>query len=197
MYQKNIKEVKQEPIEEEPLLEHSSFPSGLDNIIFLSESDDGEVPNPGRTSEVTLEDEKEVPNTVPPSTTNSSTQEAPDASLTSLLEATMVNILISMGSLALGPLVPSSSSSNFTWVQPLVDRRKRKRSSRLAGPNFDAVADFLGTTPPPPTKRAKTTSRIVIDAQGKKILEVANPKVDKVEQDLSAFDLELSRIPMG
>ncbi|KAH9326878.1 hypothetical protein KI387_007056, partial [Taxus chinensis] len=54
-----------------------------ENIILLSESDDGEVPNPAGTSEVTLEDEKEVPSSEPPSTTDSTAQEAPDASLTS------------------------------------------------------------------------------------------------------------------
>ncbi|KAH9316569.1 hypothetical protein KI387_025196, partial [Taxus chinensis] len=149
LYEKKIKEVKQETIEEEPLSGHSELPSGLENVIVLSESDDGEVPNPTGTSEVTIEKEKEVSSTEPPSTTDSSTQEAPDASLTSLLEATVVNTLSAMSSLSLGPLVPSSSSSTFSWVQPLVDSRKRKPSSHLTGPNFDVVAAFLGTTPPP------------------------------------------------
>ncbi|KAH9297053.1 hypothetical protein KI387_028735 [Taxus chinensis] len=186
-----------ETIEEEPLLENSGLPSGPENIIVLSESDEGEVPNPTRTLEFTVEEEKEVPSTEPLSTTDSSTQKAPDTSLTSLLEATVVNTLSAMGSLALGPLVTSPSSSTFAWVQPLVDSRKRKPSSHLTGPNFDVVTTLLGTTPPPPAKRAKTTSRIVIDAQGQQFLEVTKPKVDKAEHDLLASDLELSRIPMG
>ncbi|KAH9313947.1 hypothetical protein KI387_022574, partial [Taxus chinensis] len=80
---------------------------------------------------------------------------------------------------------------------PLVDSRKRKSSSRISGPNFDAVAALLGTTPPSRTKKARITSRIVSDAQGQQFLEIAKPKTDKPEQDLQASDLELSRIPMG
>ncbi|KAH9293718.1 hypothetical protein KI387_041075, partial [Taxus chinensis] len=74
--------------------------------------------------------------------------------------------------------------------------RKRKSSSRSSGPNFDAVAALLGTTPSR-AKKAKITSRIVSDAQGQQFLEIAKPTVDKSEQDLQASDLELSRIPMG
>ncbi|KAH9296712.1 hypothetical protein KI387_044740, partial [Taxus chinensis] len=62
-----------------------------------------------------------------------------------------------MSSLALGSLDSSVSSSSFSWVQPLVDNKKRKSSSRLTGPDFDVVAALLGTTPPPPAKKAKTT----------------------------------------
>ncbi|KAH9321066.1 hypothetical protein KI387_015705, partial [Taxus chinensis] len=80
---------------------------------------------------------------------------------------------------------------------PFVDSRKRKSSSQISGPNFYAVAALLGTTPSAPTKKARTTSRIVTDAQGQQFLEIAKPKVDKPEQDLQASDLELSRISMG
>ena len=59
------------------------------------------------------------------------------------------------------------------------------------------MAALLGTTPPTSAKRAKKTSRIVTDAQGQQFLEVAKPKVDKVEKDLLVSDLDLSRIPMG
>ncbi|KAH9294921.1 hypothetical protein KI387_038509, partial [Taxus chinensis] len=150
VYQKKIKEVKQEPIDEEPLLEHPELPSGPENIIILSESDDGEMPNPAGTPEVTIEKEKEMSSVEPPSTTDSSTKEAPDTPSTSLLEATVVNTLSAMSSLSLGPLVPSSSSSSFSWVQPMVDNMKRKSSSQITGPDFDAVTSLLGTTPPPP-----------------------------------------------
>ncbi|KAH9303514.1 hypothetical protein KI387_043876 [Taxus chinensis] len=67
VYQKKVKEVKQEPIEEDPLLKHSELPSGLENVIFLSESDDSEVPIPARTSEVAIDKEKEVHSNEPPS----------------------------------------------------------------------------------------------------------------------------------
>ncbi|KAH9297022.1 hypothetical protein KI387_028704, partial [Taxus chinensis] len=102
-----------------------------------------------------------------------------------------------MSSLSLGPLAsPADSSSSFAWVQPLVDRRKRKSSSQSLGPNFDVVAALLGTTPSR-AKKARTTSRIVSDAQGQQFLEITKPTVDKSESDLRASDLELSRIPMG
>ncbi|KAH9301410.1 hypothetical protein KI387_012993, partial [Taxus chinensis] len=77
-----------------------------------------------------------------------------------------VNTLSAMNSLTLGSLAPpSSSSSTFSWMQPFVDNRKRKSYSRLIGPNFDVVAALLGTIPSSPAKKARTTSRIVIDAQ--------------------------------
>ncbi|KAH9290664.1 hypothetical protein KI387_034781, partial [Taxus chinensis] len=102
-----------------------------------------------------------------------------------------------MSSMSLGPLAPpDASSSSFAWVQPLVDSRKRKSSSQSSGPNFDAVAALLGTTPSR-AKKAKITSRIVSDAQGQQFLEIAKPTVDKLEQDLQTSNLELSRIPMG
>ncbi|KAH9300084.1 hypothetical protein KI387_011667, partial [Taxus chinensis] len=166
----------------------------LEKIIFLSESDDSETPYPAGTSEATIDKEKEVPYTESPSTTGSFPQESPDTSLTSLLEATMVNTLSVMSSLALGCLAPPCSLT-FAWVQPLVNNKKRKPSSRLAGKNFDVVTNLLGSTPSTLAKRNKKTSTIVTDAQGQQYLEVEKHKVDKAEQDLVASDLELSRIP--
>ncbi|KAH9313463.1 hypothetical protein KI387_044582, partial [Taxus chinensis] len=55
---------------------------------------------------------------------------------------------------------------------------------------------LLGTTPSR-AKKARTTSRIVSDAQGQRFLEIAKPTVDKSESDLLTSELELSRIPMG
>ncbi|KAH9303866.1 hypothetical protein KI387_008270, partial [Taxus chinensis] len=52
-------------------------------------SDDGEVPDPTGALEITVEEEKEVLSTKPPSIIDSSAKEALDASFISLLEATM------------------------------------------------------------------------------------------------------------
>ncbi|KAH9317012.1 hypothetical protein KI387_018781, partial [Taxus chinensis] len=80
-------EVKKEPIEEDPLIKHSEFPFGPENIIVLSESEDSEVPVPKGVSEAPMDKEQEIHNTEPPSTMDSSVQEASSTPLTSLLEA--------------------------------------------------------------------------------------------------------------
>ncbi|KAH9295151.1 hypothetical protein KI387_038739, partial [Taxus chinensis] len=172
-------------------------PLGPENIIVLSESEESEVPAPANAPEGPADKDKEVQSTELPSAIDSSAAIVSSALLTSQLETTAVQTLSVMSSMSLGPLAPpAASSSSFAWVQPLVDSRKRKSSSRSSGPNFDAVAALLGTTPSR-AKKARTTSRIVSDAQGQQFLEIAKPTVDKSEQDLQTSDLELSRIPMG
>ncbi|KAH9320195.1 hypothetical protein KI387_021964, partial [Taxus chinensis] len=118
-----------------------------------------------------------------PGAIDSSIVIASSAPFTSQLESTATQTLSVMSSLSLGPLAPPvDSPSSFAWVQPSVDNRKRKFSSRSSGSNFDAVAALLGTTPSR-AKKAKVTSRIVSDAQGQQFLEIAKPTTDKSEQD--------------
>ncbi|KAH9311972.1 hypothetical protein KI387_027007, partial [Taxus chinensis] len=57
------------------------------NIIVLSESDDGEVPDPIGAPETTVEEGKEVPSIEPPSIADSFVKETPEVSSASLLEA--------------------------------------------------------------------------------------------------------------
>ncbi|KAH9300119.1 hypothetical protein KI387_011702, partial [Taxus chinensis] len=66
VYQKKVKEVKKDPVEEDPLLKHSELPSGPENIIVLSESEDNEMPNPADTFETTMDKEQEIHSTKPP-----------------------------------------------------------------------------------------------------------------------------------
>ncbi|KAH9318835.1 hypothetical protein KI387_020604, partial [Taxus chinensis] len=143
----------------------------------------GEIPIPGGASETTMDKEKEIHSTEPPSTIDSSVQEGSSAPLTSQLEAIAVNTLCDMSFLTLGSLATPSSSSIFSWVKPLVDSRKRKSSSRISGPKFNTLAALFGSTPTL-AKKARTTSRIVSDAQGQQFLEIVKPKVDKPEKDM-------------
>ncbi|KAH9291257.1 hypothetical protein KI387_043552, partial [Taxus chinensis] len=127
-----------------------------------------------------------------------STKEAPTTQTeTSVLEVVVVQTLSVMSASALGPIAPSTSSSSFSWVQPLLESKKRKSTSIIVAPKFDAVETLLGTTPPPPAKKAKVTSRLVSDSQGQQFMEIARPKLDKDEKDLSMGDLELTRISLG
>ncbi|KAH9322999.1 hypothetical protein KI387_017638, partial [Taxus chinensis] len=93
-------------------------------------------------------------------------------------------------------LPPSATSSrdSFTWVQPMVDNRERKDQSRIDVPKFDVVAALLGTSPP---KKAKTASRLISESTGQEFLEIARPKEDKNEKDISVSDFELTRISLG
>ncbi|KAH9306929.1 hypothetical protein KI387_011333, partial [Taxus chinensis] len=197
VYRKKLKEVKKEPAENDPPRKQVELPIGPENIIVLSESEESEMPTPANVPEDPTDKDKEVQSTELPGAIDSSTAIASSALLTSQLESTASQTLSVMSSLSLGPLAPpADSSSSFAWVQPLVDKRKRKSSSQSLGPNFDAVAALLGTTPSR-AKKARTTSRIVSDAQGQQFLEIAKPTVEKSESDLLTSDLELSRIPMG
>ncbi|KAH9298007.1 hypothetical protein KI387_029689, partial [Taxus chinensis] len=72
---KKVKEVKQEPIEEETLLEHSKFHVGTKKIIVLSENEDDEMEKIEETPKTTIEMEKEGTRTEPPSLTDSSVKE--------------------------------------------------------------------------------------------------------------------------
>ncbi|KAH9325266.1 hypothetical protein KI387_005444, partial [Taxus chinensis] len=134
-------------------------PLGPENIIVLSESEESEVPAPTNSPEDLMDKDKEVQSAELPSAIDSSAAIVSSAPLTYQLETTAVQTLSVMSSLSLGPLAPPvASSSSFAWVQPFVDSRKRKSSSRSSGPNFDAVAALLGTTPR--AKKSRITSKI-------------------------------------
>ncbi|KAH9324578.1 hypothetical protein KI387_004756, partial [Taxus chinensis] len=197
VYKKKLKEVKKEPVERDPQEKQVELPIGPENIIILSESEESERPTPANVPEDPTDKDKEVQSTELPGASDPSTAIVSSAPSTSQLESTAAQTLSVMGSLSLGPLAPpADSSSSFAWVHPLVDKRKRKSSFQSLGPNFDAVAALLGTTPSR-AKKARTTSRIVSDARGQQFLEIAKPTVDKSESELLTSDLELSRIPMG
>ncbi|KAH9306785.1 hypothetical protein KI387_011189, partial [Taxus chinensis] len=164
VYLKKGKAIKQEPFEEEFLLEQPEAPIGPKNIIVLSEDDSEEMKEKEETPMVTVgvENEEQINESL--SLMDSSSKYLSEVVPTSPLETSMVQTLSAMSSLALGPIAPSSSS--FSWVQPFVDNKKRKLSSQVIVPNFDALAALLGTNPPPPAKKAKTTSMLVTDSQG-------------------------------
>ncbi|KAH9320505.1 hypothetical protein KI387_015144, partial [Taxus chinensis] len=87
------------------------------------------------------------------------------------------------------------SSDSFTWVQPMINNRKRKTQYQIEVPGLDAGVDILGITPPP--KKAKITSHLVSDSKVQKFLEIAKPKGGKSEKEVSISNLETPRILFG
>ncbi|KAH9299750.1 hypothetical protein KI387_031432, partial [Taxus chinensis] len=83
VYQKKFKEVKKEPVEKDPLRKHAKLPSGPENIIVLSESEESEVSTPASTPKAPMDKDKEVQSTELPSTVDSSAPGAPSAPLIS------------------------------------------------------------------------------------------------------------------
>ncbi|KAH9323154.1 hypothetical protein KI387_017793, partial [Taxus chinensis] len=69
--------VKKEPVEEDLMMKHSELPSGLENIIVLSESEESGVPASISAPEAPMDKDKEVQSTELPSTIDSSVPEAP------------------------------------------------------------------------------------------------------------------------
>ncbi|KAH9294385.1 hypothetical protein KI387_040410, partial [Taxus chinensis] len=105
----------------------------------------------------------------------------------------------SLPPLALGMTSTSTSlgeisNTSFSWVQPMIESKKRKTQSKVEVPNYDVVAALLGT---PPAKKAKTTSRLVTDTSGQQFIEIVKPTVDKSEQEISTTDFEITRISLG